>query len=168
MIYGRTFLILVWKLGFKPIPFDKIGLYEDETRASWPVKAEGPPKGWKPRWMVLKEQEEQMVSGELPVFKVQRAGGKIEIDGVVGTEEWTPVQITGETIPRVQNHGPRSDRLPCGCPLSLRPKMHPLRILNKIMKITAPQMPRRMMPIRPEWFSESSGSLPSSIRATLL
>ena len=89
----------VWKLGFKPIPFDKIGLYEDETRASWPVSPEGPPEGWKPRWMVLKEQEEQMVSGELLVFRVKRAGGKIEVDGVVGTGEWTPVQITGATMP---------------------------------------------------------------------
>ena len=89
----------VWKLGFKPIPFAKIGLYEDESRASWPVKAESPPKEWKPRWMVLKEQEEQMVSGELPVFKVKRAGGRIEIDGVVNTEEWTPLEITGEIMP---------------------------------------------------------------------
>jgi len=30
------------KLGFKPIPVDKIGPYEDELRASWPiVEAEG-------------------------------------------------------------------------------------------------------------------------------
>ncbi len=27
-----------WKLGFKPIPFDKIGLYKHPDRASWPVK----------------------------------------------------------------------------------------------------------------------------------
>jgi hypothetical protein len=89
----------VWKLGFKPIPFDKIGLYEDESRASWPVEAESPPKDWKPRWMILKEQEEKMVSGELPVFKVKRAGGRIQIDGTVNTEEWTPLEITGEIMP---------------------------------------------------------------------
>lgn len=29
-----------FKLGFKPIPIDKIGLYEDEQRASWPVRHE--------------------------------------------------------------------------------------------------------------------------------
>lgn len=27
-----------WKLGFKEIPVEKIGLYKDESRASWPVK----------------------------------------------------------------------------------------------------------------------------------
>ena len=30
------------KLGFEPIPFDKIGPYEDDARASWPIReAEG-------------------------------------------------------------------------------------------------------------------------------
>ena len=28
------------RLGFRPIPFDRIGLYEDEHRATWPVKHE--------------------------------------------------------------------------------------------------------------------------------
>ena len=27
-----------YEMGFKPIPVEKIGLYEDENRASWPVK----------------------------------------------------------------------------------------------------------------------------------
>jgi len=27
-----------WKLGFQPIPLDRIGLYKDEFRASWPVE----------------------------------------------------------------------------------------------------------------------------------
>ena len=26
------------KLGFKPLPIEKMGLYKDELRASWPVK----------------------------------------------------------------------------------------------------------------------------------
>jgi len=26
-----------YKTGFRPIPFDEIGLYKDEFRASWPV-----------------------------------------------------------------------------------------------------------------------------------
>ncbi len=29
-----------YKLGFKPIPIEKIGLYKDELRASWPVQHE--------------------------------------------------------------------------------------------------------------------------------
>ena len=28
-----------WKLGFQPIPFDEIGLYRDELRATLPGKA---------------------------------------------------------------------------------------------------------------------------------
>jgi len=79
----------VLKLGFKPIPFEKIGLIGDETRASWPVHAEPPPKGWKPGWLHQREQEEKMPTG-LPVFEVKRATGKIVIDGVVAAEEWTP------------------------------------------------------------------------------
>ena len=27
-----------WKMGFKRIPFERIGLYQDENRASWPVE----------------------------------------------------------------------------------------------------------------------------------
>ena len=26
-----------WNIGFQPIPFEQIGLYQDEYRASWPV-----------------------------------------------------------------------------------------------------------------------------------
>jgi hypothetical protein len=42
---GRDFSLpadapLFRRLGFRPIPFDEIGLYEDEHRASWPVRHE--------------------------------------------------------------------------------------------------------------------------------
>jgi len=30
---------LFTRIGFRPIPVEEIGLYEDEHRASWPVKA---------------------------------------------------------------------------------------------------------------------------------
>jgi hypothetical protein len=33
-----------WKIGFKPIPMEKIGLYQDEFRASWPVRHEPLPE----------------------------------------------------------------------------------------------------------------------------
>jgi hypothetical protein len=46
----------VFKLGFQPIPWEKIGPIHDGTRASWPVVAEPPPAGWKPRWLVLRDQ----------------------------------------------------------------------------------------------------------------
>ena len=39
-----------WKLGFQPIPVEKIGPYADELRASWPiVEAEGRGRS---RWQV--------------------------------------------------------------------------------------------------------------------
>jgi hypothetical protein len=33
-----------WKLGFQPIPFDRIGVYRSDERASWPVQKELPPR----------------------------------------------------------------------------------------------------------------------------
>ena len=33
-----------WQIGFKPIPVEKIGLYQDEFRASWPVRHEPLPE----------------------------------------------------------------------------------------------------------------------------
>ena len=88
----------VWKLGFKPIPLDKIGLYEDETRASWPADAQPPPKDWMPRWMQLRDKEEQLFAGRLPVFKVKRAWGKITIDGDVNRQEWNPDVVGGAPV----------------------------------------------------------------------
>lgn len=77
------------KTAFEPIPFDKIGLIDDDTRRSWPVKAEPPPKGWKPAWVIRREMEEKMPTG-LPVVTVRRATTKITADGVIDPEEWTP------------------------------------------------------------------------------
>jgi hypothetical protein len=38
------------KLGFEPIPFRPIGLYQDDTRASWPIReAEGVREN--PQWL---------------------------------------------------------------------------------------------------------------------
>ena len=88
----------VLKMGFKPIPFEKIGLYEDEARASWPVDAEQPPKDWKPRWMRLRDQQDQMFTGRLPVFMVKRVWGDIRIDGVVVAEEWNPSIAHGAPV----------------------------------------------------------------------
>ena len=75
-------------LGFEPLPLDEIGLYEDERRASWPVTPEPPPEGWRPRWMLLAEQQRKMTA--VPVFPVRRAPDGITIDGEVSTEEWDP------------------------------------------------------------------------------
>ena len=88
----------IWELGLKPIPFGKIGLRESDTRASWPVNAERPPKDWKPRWMLLREQEEKLFTGRLPVFRAKRAWGKIVIDGDVVTQEWNPGMVGGAPV----------------------------------------------------------------------
>ena len=77
------------KTGFKPIPFRKIGLIDDDTRRSWPVKMELPPKDWKPCWLRRREMERKMPAG-LPVVPVRRLGATITIDGTVDPEEWTP------------------------------------------------------------------------------
>jgi len=87
------------KLGFEPIPFEKIGLIHDDTRASWPVVAEPPPKDWKPRWKAQREQGGRKL-GELPVFVATRVPGRIVIDGVVDPKEWATggaASVAGET-----------------------------------------------------------------------
>ncbi|MEA3400043.1 MAG: right-handed parallel beta-helix repeat-containing protein [Armatimonadota bacterium] len=78
----------VLEMGFEPIPLEEVGLYEDERRASWPVTPEPPPEGWRPRWMVLAEQERKMTA--VPVFPVHRISGPIAIDGEVSQQEWNP------------------------------------------------------------------------------
>ena len=92
----------VWKLGFEPIPFERIGLHNDATRASWPVNAEPPPEDWKPRWMVLRDKERQLFAGRLPVFKAGRAWGRITIDGTVTAQEWNPEVVGGAPVERHQ------------------------------------------------------------------
>ncbi len=77
------------QIGFKPIPLEKIGLVNDGTRRSWPVKAEPPPAGFRPAWLLLREMEARL-PGELPVVAVRRASAKITVDGTVDPEEWTP------------------------------------------------------------------------------
>ena len=81
------------KLGFKPIPFDKIGCYSHPLRASWPiVEAEGvrehplkldrmprPPKP-SPR-------------GPRPTFRVPRLKTPIQVDGTVAEAEWSQVNM---------------------------------------------------------------------------
>ncbi len=73
-------------IGFEPIPLEEIGLYEDETRASWPVTPEPPPEGWRPRWLIQAEQERTMTA--VPVLPVRRVAGPITIDGEVSDAEW--------------------------------------------------------------------------------
>ncbi|MGD0093089.1 MAG: right-handed parallel beta-helix repeat-containing protein, partial [Planctomycetota bacterium] len=70
-----------YKLGFKRLPLEKIGLYEDPRRASWPVQhtvrpMEGPPA---PAAAPAKSTK-----SDRPVFKVQRAE-----NGAIPATDWT-------------------------------------------------------------------------------
>ena len=77
------------KRGFKQIPFGKIGLVNDGTRRTWPVKSIQPPKDYIPCWLRRREMEKKMPTG-LPVLGVRGASAAIVIDGKVNPEEWTP------------------------------------------------------------------------------
>ncbi|NOY81567.1 MAG: hypothetical protein GXP31_11270 [Kiritimatiellaeota bacterium] len=77
------------KIGFKPVPFEKIGLVNDGTRRTWPVHAEPPPADYKPAWLRRRDMEKRMPGG-LPVVAVRRVSAPITVDGTVKPEEWTP------------------------------------------------------------------------------
>ena len=79
----------VYKIGFQPIPFEKIGLYASPERASWPVQAEPAAPDWKPNWMLRREAQS---SAAVTVFAVNsiRQGRTVVIDGNVTPEEWSP------------------------------------------------------------------------------
>ena len=86
------------KLGFQPLPLEQMGLINDGTRATWPVKAEPPPAGFKPHWLLAKEQALSAPSA-LPVLRVPRWSGKVVIDGVVAPEEWSQSQPQAAGMP---------------------------------------------------------------------
>ncbi len=71
-----------YKLGFKRLPIEQIGLYRDANRASWPVEHQvrempTPPP---PRRAARK--------GPPPVFKVSRTAGAVTVDGTISPQEW--------------------------------------------------------------------------------
>jgi hypothetical protein len=72
-----------WKLGFQPIPIEKIGLYRDDRRASWPVvhrvrKAPAaPPAARRPA----------PPPGPPPVYAVPRSEAPVNVDGAIEPAE---------------------------------------------------------------------------------
>ncbi|NPV46475.1 MAG: hypothetical protein HPY69_05935 [Armatimonadetes bacterium] len=76
------------KIGFRPIPFRRIGLYESPDRASWPVvstlRKDPRPPAPKPK-PVRK-------AGPPPVFDIPRRLGAISIDGQLEAAEWFGLQ----------------------------------------------------------------------------
>jgi len=76
-----------YKLGFKRIPIEKIGLYRDDRRASWPVRHQVRPMEEPP---VAKPAARP---GSPPVFSVPRRLATVEIDGLLKAEEWQGLDI---------------------------------------------------------------------------
>ena len=76
-----------YKLGFKKIPIDKIGLYRDRRRASWPVKHTVRPMVEPP------EPKPKVRKGPTPVLKAKHTIAPPTIDGTLGPKEWTATRI---------------------------------------------------------------------------
>ncbi|MBN1671253.1 MAG: right-handed parallel beta-helix repeat-containing protein [Kiritimatiellae bacterium] len=99
-----------WTLGFKPIPFDKIGLVIDEYRR-------GPLPPPDPR-----RQSDETVVEEYPIpdwtaavigkatLEVPQAGTEIKIDGSIQPAEWSQGESGGTLLLDVQNNGRAAKR----------------------------------------------------------
>ena len=72
------------QIGFSPIPFGSIGLYQDENRASWPVEHEVSPLPLHPQEPVKKT----LRTGPAPVFTVARTAAPVTVDGDLDPAEW--------------------------------------------------------------------------------
>ncbi len=72
-----------WKIGFKRIPFEKIGLYRDTRRATWPVPREQVrvPK-------VERAPKKPAERGPAPVCKVPKVDRAPKVDGKIEPREW--------------------------------------------------------------------------------
>jgi len=65
-----------WRIGFKPIPFEKIGLYKSRNRASWPVEH------------AISPLPSETKKRKARVYKVPRIRRRITVDGRVTSGEW--------------------------------------------------------------------------------
>ncbi|MCK4375462.1 MAG: right-handed parallel beta-helix repeat-containing protein, partial [Candidatus Brocadiae bacterium] len=77
-----------YEMGFKRIPFEEIGLYQDELRASWPVTHSVHEHSAVPVPVPAPKPAPRVRSGPPPVFRVQRATGPTEVDGRLDAGEW--------------------------------------------------------------------------------
>ena len=71
-----------WKLGFKRIPIEEIGLYEDPLRVTWPVETEVRPPDPRPA------PTRPARTGPAPTFSVPRLTGTVTVDGDLRAPEW--------------------------------------------------------------------------------
>ncbi|OGV80326.1 MAG: hypothetical protein A3K19_04300 [Lentisphaerae bacterium RIFOXYB12_FULL_65_16] len=73
-----------WKLGFQRIPIEKIGLYPDDLRVSWPVVCEVRTKPETPA-----PPAKKALRTAPAVVKVPRLSAPVMIDGTLTPEEWS-------------------------------------------------------------------------------
>ena len=71
-----------FKLGFKRIPVDQIGLYQSPDRATWPVHSEVRPKPEAP------PRPAQARQGGTVTYPLPKATAKVTVDGVLNASEW--------------------------------------------------------------------------------
>lgn len=91
-------------LGFQRLPIEKMGLYQDARRASWPVAApvraaQTPPAA-----------AARAVRGPAPVYKVERVRLPITIDGQLPGTEWS-IDVAGRTMNMAQ--GINGEKVTC-------------------------------------------------------
>ncbi|OGV62482.1 MAG: hypothetical protein A3K19_33545 [Lentisphaerae bacterium RIFOXYB12_FULL_65_16] len=72
-------------VGFQPIPVEKIGLYPNELRASWPVTHTVRPTPPRPVKPIV---ERKVRKGGVPQIAASRAQNPITLDGVIAPGEW--------------------------------------------------------------------------------
>lgn len=82
-----------WDIGFKPIPAERIGLYRDELRASWPVTTTVRPAPPKPAELTAVRK------GGVPSIVTPKTKTPVRLDGALAADEWPdksqPVKAVG-------------------------------------------------------------------------
>ncbi|MBT4822397.1 MAG: hypothetical protein HON70_42205, partial [Lentisphaerae bacterium] len=71
---------------FEPLPLDKIGLYQDELRATWPV--EHPSGNYETVIVDSDDTIKRMSADEMPVCHSRQRTAEITIDGELDPAEW--------------------------------------------------------------------------------
>jgi parallel beta-helix repeat protein len=79
-------------MGFKPIPFGKIGCYASKDRASWPI-VDAPGVREHPLKVELMPKPPKELPRPRPYFSVRKRQQPITVDGRVTDEEWAWVNM---------------------------------------------------------------------------
>ncbi len=73
------------QIGFEPLPWDQMGLYEDEARPTWPVEHEVAPQvleTWRER------QQAKQRRGPRPQYAAAPCEGEVQVNGDLNESEW--------------------------------------------------------------------------------